>query len=104
MFKIFRILFIFLSIALLQGQTAEELKRFMNTYEKLKADQEANEIVKKGIESEKDVDEGPVRLLIEPGDIFVLEPKEIADPIFHEDCKIVCVKKPSIIGDKFEVL
>ena len=41
--------------------------------------------------------------LIEPGDIFVLEPKEVADPIFHEDCKIVCVKKPSIIGDKFEV-
>ena len=39
-----------------------------------------------------------------PGDIFILEPKEVADPIFHEDCKIVCVKKPSIIGDKFEVL
>lgn len=28
------------------------------------------------------------------GDIFVIEPYEIADPIFHEDCTIVCVKLP----------
>ena len=39
-----------------------------------------------------------------PGDIFVLEPNEIADPVFHEDCTLICVKTPSIIGDKYEVL
>lgn len=41
--------------------------------------------------------------LIEPGTIFVLEPNEIADPIFHEDCQVLCVKVPSIKGDKYEV-
>lgn len=41
---------------------------------------------------------------ITPGDIFVLEPHEIANPVFHEDCKLICVKTPSIIGDKYEVL
>lgn len=42
--------------------------------------------------------------LITPGTIFVFEPNEIADPIFHEDCTIVCVKMPSVQGDKYEVL
>ena len=37
------------------------------------------------------------------GDIFVLEPNEIADPQFLEDCRIICVKMPSIPGDKYEV-
>lgn len=32
---------------------------------------------------------------LNPNDIFILEPYEIADPIFHEDCEIVCVKVPS---------
>jgi len=41
----------------------------MNTYDKLKADQQANEVVKKGLESEKGPDDGPVRLLIDPGDM-----------------------------------
>ena len=38
-----------------------------------------------------------------PGTIFVLEPNEVADPIFHEDCQVLCVKVPSIKGDKYEV-
>ena len=67
--KITRILFILSWLSLISGQTAEELKRFMDTYDKLKADQEANEVVKKGLESEKDPDDGPVRLLINPGDM-----------------------------------
>lgn len=39
------------------------------------------------------------------GDIFVLAPYEIADPVFHTDCEIVCVKTPSVPDDKvvFEV-
>ena len=39
-----------------------------------------------------------------PGTIFVLEPNEVADPVFHEDCKVLCVKVPSVIGDKYEVI
>lgn len=39
---------------------------------------------------------------IEPGDIFVLEPYEVADPEFLEDCTVLCVKVPSIPGDKYE--
>jgi len=69
MLKIIRILLTISLASPLLSQTAEELKRFMDTYDKLKVDQQANEIVKKGIESEKDPDEGPVRLLIDPGDM-----------------------------------
>lgn len=29
------------------------------------------------------------------GDIFILEPWEIADPVFLEDCEMICVKTPS---------
>jgi quercetin dioxygenase-like cupin family protein len=37
------------------------------------------------------------------GDIFILHPYEIADPIFLEDCKVVILKTPSVPGDKFVV-
>ena len=36
-----------------------------------------------------------------PNDVFILEPNEIADPIFHEDCIIVCIKVPSLTDDKY---
>jgi hypothetical protein len=32
---------------------------------------------------------------LKSGDIFILEPFEIADPEFLQDCEIVCVKVPS---------
>ena len=38
---------------------------------------------------------------LKTGDVFVVEPMEVADPVFHEDCKIICVKTPSVIGDKY---
>ena len=38
------------------------------------------------------------------GDVFIFEPNDIADPIFHEDCTVLCVKVPSVPGDKYEVL
>jgi len=38
---------------------------------------------------------------LNPGDIFVLEPFEIADPEFLEDCVLVCVKTPSCTTDKY---
>ena len=37
---------------------------------------------------------------ISPGDIFVLGPGEVADPVFLEDCELIVVKTPSVIGDK----
>jgi hypothetical protein len=37
------------------------------------------------------------------GAIFILEPYEIADPCFLEDCRVLVVKVPSAIGDKYEV-
>jgi len=41
--------------------------------------------------------------LLSSGNIFLIEKNEIADPEFLEDCTIVCVKSPSILGDKYEV-
>jgi quercetin dioxygenase-like cupin family protein len=38
------------------------------------------------------------------GDVFIFEPGETADPEFLEDCTVVCVKAPSLPGDKYEVL
>jgi len=38
---------------------------------------------------------------LKSGDVFVLEPYEVADPIFHEDCVIVCVKVPGKTNDKY---
>ncbi len=69
MYKITRIFIVLLSFGFLFAQNSEELKRFMETYDKIKVDQEANQVVKKGIESEKGLEERPVRLLIEAGDI-----------------------------------
>lgn len=37
------------------------------------------------------------------GDVFVFEKNEIADPVFLEDCIVVCVKVPSIPSDKYKV-
>jgi len=39
-----------------------------------------------------------------PGDVFVLEPGEVADPKFLEDCELIVIKTPSIKNDKYEVL
>jgi len=40
--------------------------------------------------------------LINPGDIFIFDPMEIADPVFHEDCRLLCIKVPSVPKDKYE--
>jgi hypothetical protein len=42
------------------------------------------------------------KMLVGPT-IFVLEPKEIADPVFITDCMLVVVKTPSIPGDKIVI-
>ena len=38
--------------------------------------------------------------ILESGDVFILNPYEIADPQFLEDCEVVCIKTPCVIGDK----
>lgn len=38
-----------------------------------------------------------------PNDIFVFDSYEVSDPVFLEDCKVLCVKTPSFPGDKYEV-
>lgn len=40
--------------------------------------------------------------ILSDGDIFVIKPWEIADPVFLEDCEVVIVKTPSVPGDKYE--
>ena len=40
---------------------------------------------------------------IQPGEIFVFDKGEIADPIFLDDCRILCIKVPSIPTDKYEM-
>ncbi len=42
--------------------------------------------------------------LINAGEIFVIEPMEVADPIFHDDCYLMTVKVPSLPGDKYETV
>lgn len=37
------------------------------------------------------------------GDIFIVEPWEISNPIFIEDCAIICVRTPSY-NDKLEMV
>jgi hypothetical protein len=39
-------------------------------------------------------------VLLEEGAVFVFDKNEIADPVFHEDCKIIVVKVPSVPNDK----
>jgi quercetin dioxygenase-like cupin family protein len=40
---------------------------------------------------------------ITEGDLFIVSPHEVANPEFLEDCHIICIKTPSIPGDKYIV-
>lgn len=40
---------------------------------------------------------------LKSGDVFVIEPYEIADPTFYTDCKLIVIKTPSIPGDKYNI-
>jgi quercetin dioxygenase-like cupin family protein len=41
--------------------------------------------------------------ILTSGDIFTIFPYELADPIFLEDCEVVIIKSPSVVGDKYTV-
>lgn len=40
---------------------------------------------------------------LNPGDIFKINPGEIVKPEFLEDCELIVIKIPSVIGDKYEI-
>lgn len=40
---------------------------------------------------------------IEEGTVFIIDPGEVADPVFLRDCELVVIKTPSLPGDKYEV-
>lgn len=42
-------------------------------------------------------------VILEQGDIFIIDPCENARPVFYEDCKVLCIKTPSLIGDKYTI-
>jgi len=35
------------------------------------------------------------------GTIFIISKGEVVSPVFETDCHIICVKVPSVIGDKY---
>jgi mannose-6-phosphate isomerase-like protein (cupin superfamily) len=37
------------------------------------------------------------------GDVFIVEPYEISDPIFFEDTEVICIRYPGIVNDKISV-
>ena len=39
--------------------------------------------------------------VLKSGDIFIVEPMEIVNPTFTEDCFVIVIKVPSIPGDKY---
>lgn len=41
--------------------------------------------------------------IFETGDIIILEPGDLGDPEFLEDCEFIVVKVPSVKGDKYDV-
>ena len=42
--------------------------------------------------------------IINEGEFFIMFPNEVADPVFLEDCTVLCIKTPSVPGDKHEVV
>lgn len=39
--------------------------------------------------------------VLKAGDVFMMEPYEVADPEFLTDCEVVVIKTPSMPGDKY---
>ncbi len=38
------------------------------------------------------------------GDVFIIKPGEVADPVFFTECELIVVKIPSVKNDKFEII
>jgi len=41
--------------------------------------------------------------IVSEGEIFVIDPYEVASPEFLEDCTVVVIKTPSVPGDKYVI-
>ena len=37
------------------------------------------------------------------GDVFIIDPGEVADPVFLKKCELIVIKVPSVKGDKYNV-
>lgn len=42
-------------------------------------------------------------VIINEGDIFIIDKNEVSEPEFLEDCIVVVLKIPSVKGDKYEI-
>ena len=42
-------------------------------------------------------------VVLEKGDIFLIEPSEAVKPVFLSDCELIVIKTPSVVGDKYEI-
>lgn len=86
--------------------TAFYSKKFEVAYVKhFKGQKWPKHIHKKAVEINLLV-KGKMKILgqkLKKGQIFVIYPNEIADPIFLTNCEVVVIKTPSIIGDKYLV-
>jgi len=40
-------------------------------------------------------------VVLKKGDVFIIEPNQVADPKFLTDCELVVIKTPSIPNDKY---
>ena len=40
---------------------------------------------------------------LEKGDVFIIYPYEVADPVFVTDCTVLIVKTPSVTNDKYVI-
>jgi hypothetical protein len=40
-------------------------------------------------------------IILNEGDVFILNPYEISNPVFLTDCEVLVIKTPSVINDKF---
>lgn len=40
--------------------------------------------------------------ILKKGDIFIIYPNEVADPIFLEKCEVIVIKVPSVKNDKYD--
>jgi quercetin dioxygenase-like cupin family protein len=40
-------------------------------------------------------------IALQPNNIFILEPNEITNPVYHEECILLVVKVPCVENDKY---
>ena len=90
----------------LNGTIAGYKKNVNHTIKKLKKEFKFKDFDSRNISSSnfQPFHKGKIKIndeVFSSGDIFVIEPNEIADPKFLEDSEVIIVKLPSNTNDKF---